>query len=48
MRRIAAICLVTVFVIGCASAEDPVHTHEPSDPQDTYEPEEFESETPGD
>ena len=48
MRRIAAICLMTALLTGCANSKGLVHTHEPGDPQDTYEPQDFESKTPGD
>ena len=48
MRWIAVICLVTGALVGCASPKVVVHTHEPGVPQDTYEPQNFESKTPGD
>ena len=48
MPRIATICLVIGLLAGCASSKDLIHTHEPGDPQHTYEPEDFETETPGD
>jgi hypothetical protein len=47
MRRIVAICLGTVLLVGCAGSKGLVHTHEPGEPQDTYEPQDFETEMPG-
>ena len=46
MRLKFLIGCVAVFVIGCSSSEEPVHTHEPIAPQESYEPADFETVSP--
>ena len=40
------VACVAALVMGCSSSEEPVHTHEPISPQESYEPTDFETVSP--
>ena len=51
MRSITALFLMIILFSGCAGSTNPIYTHEPVtyepiDPQETYEPDDFYSESP--
>jgi len=51
VRSITALLLMIILFSGCAGSTDPLYTYEPVtyepvDPQETYEPHDFDSESP--